>query len=237
MLLKILAELARAHRRGGAHVDDDCAFREAFHEAVFSSAFAQRDPPHDVTVRQHRDDDVRALGELCQRRRLAAAMRGREAPHLLGIGVVYGHLPAAFRQVARHRVAHVADADETDSGCFFRCCAVVFAIGVSLSGLGELRRRRRVASRDAAEHGAAHEPRRTGIVEIEKAAHHLARCIKSGDRLVVRIHDLRVVRDPQAAERERDAARDGVGFEWRVLERESPSSISVFPDRLRRGRP
>ena len=74
----VLAELARADRRGGAHVDDQRAFREAFGEAVVAGLLPERDAAHDVAVGQHRDDDVgsssRAPRAMTRRPRRAAAV-------------------------------------------------------------------------------------------------------------------------------------------------------------------
>src|SRR6185312_930506 len=84
----------------------------------------------------------------------------------------------------------------------------------------------RVAARarpgEPAEHGAAGQSARTGIVEIEDAADHLAGREKPGDALVAGIQHLALARNLHAAEGEGDAAGHGIGFKGRRIDRAGP---------------
>src|SRR5829696_1148404 len=72
---------------------------------------------------------------------------------------------------------------------------------------------------DLAEHRTVGEPRAAGVVEPENSTHQLARGVEALDRLAVGVDHLRVGVDLQAAEAERDATGDSVGFERRGVQR------------------
>ena len=77
-------------------------------------------------------------------------------------------------------------------------------------------------SGDTTEDCAVGQPRAPWIVEIEDATDHFAGCIESANWLAADVEDARLLVDLEAPERERDAARDGIGFEGRFIESIGP---------------
>src|SRR5262249_36019743 len=81
-----------------------------------------------------------------------------------------------------------------------------------------LDRAARAVAGDASEHRTGHQPGAAGIVEVEQSAHQLTGRIEAGNGRAVRVDHLRAGRDAQASEREGDAARHRVSFEWRLVD-------------------
>src|SRR4051794_29836880 len=94
--------------------------------------------------------------------------------------------------------------------------------------LAPCRRCRRACAGNPAEYRAVSESRTTRIVEPEDAAHQLAGGVQAADQLAVRVDDLPVGVDLQAAEAERDAAGYRVGLEWRRVQRVGPIAFIYF---------
>src|SRR5262245_20221664 len=81
----------------------------------------------------------------------------------------------------------------------------------SLSGVAPARPRSGRAAGDAAEHGAVGEAATAGIIEIEDTPHHLARSVKTGNRVSVRVDDAGGSVDLDATEGEGEPASHGIG--------------------------
>src|SRR6185295_15364531 len=94
-----------------------------------------------------------------------------------------------------------------------------------LPRLSPRRSRRRAGSCDTTEYRTIGEPRAAWVVEPEDAAHQLARGIEARDQLAVRIDDLPLRIDLQAAKAERNAAGHRVGLERRCIERIRPVGL------------
>src|SRR5690606_28616887 len=75
------------------------------------------------------------------------------------------------------------------------------------------REARRVLPGDFSENGAGHEPRASRIVEVKQSADQFPGRVKPGNALERRVLHLGFRIDAQAAEGERDAAGDRIGFE------------------------
>ena len=112
-----LGDRARGGRGDRRHVDDQRALRQRCRGAVLAEQ-------HLLDLRgvgHHRDEGVGALGGLGGRGRRAGAVLGGEALGLLARARVDGQLEARLAQVARHRAAHDAQADEADSAQALPC--------------------------------------------------------------------------------------------------------------------
>src|SRR5262249_53990076 len=81
---------------------------------------------------------------------------------------------------------------------------------------------RGTAPGDAAKHRAARQSGRAGVVEVEQSAEHLTRGERAPNWAVAGVENLRIGRDFESAEREGDTARDRVGLERWILQRDRP---------------
>ena len=95
----------------------------------------------------------------------------------------------------------------------------------------------RVRAGDPPEDGPGHEPAAARVVDMEEPAHHLAARVEPGNRLPARAEDLRLRVHAYAAERERDAAGDGIGDERRRVERLRPVRLGQREAASSRARP
>ena len=111
LVFRLLMDFTRHRRRRGRVVDEDRAFLHAGENPVV--AIDHR--AHIVVVADAHHDEVAVLGCLARRRRVLAAVFFRPLLGLRRGAVVHRDIVAAFlEQVAGHRVAHDAQAEERD---------------------------------------------------------------------------------------------------------------------------
>src|SRR6266704_1490478 len=109
------SKLARAERRGRAHVDKDAAARKACEQAIAGPAWPQHHRAHGLAVRKHRDHRFAALGRRLELARRLGSGRVARAPERVAIEVVRDDTVARAGEIAGHRMPHPAQAYEADA--------------------------------------------------------------------------------------------------------------------------